>query len=85
MELPGHDGSGRRWRQARCRGGSPGANTPLATVEELRQSRLVPGLLRLGERLPALAWGMARGGKEGYGKGREVTEVGAGSGGAIWG
>ena len=28
MELPGHDGSGRRWRQAWCRGGSPGRTPP---------------------------------------------------------
>ena len=55
------DRSAGRCRQARSRGGNPAAHTPSATVRELCQSRLVLGLLRLGERLPALAWGMARG------------------------
>ena len=64
MGPPGHGGSGGRWRQARCRGGNPGAHAPSATGGELRQSLLVLGLLRLGEHLPALAWGMARGAGE---------------------
>ena len=36
-------------------------NTPSATRWERRQSHFVLGLLRRGERLPVLAWGMARG------------------------
>ena len=80
MDPPGHGGSSGRWRQARCRGKSPGMYTPSATGGERRQSRLVLGLFRLGERLPALAWGMARcgrgrrkrgkGKRTGWGRGR---------------
>ena len=59
MGPPGHGGSGGRWRQARCRGGSPGVKTPSATGGKRRQSHLVFGLLRLRKRPPLLAWGMA--------------------------
>eukprot|EP00964_Phaeocystis_antarctica_P034464 scaffold19601_cov51-Phaeocystis_antarctica.AAC.2 len=34
MDPPGHGGSGWRLRQARCRGGSPGVQTPSATVAQ---------------------------------------------------
>ena len=61
MDPPG------RWRQARCRGGNPGARTPSATGGERRQSHLVLGLLRLGERLPALACGAWQGAGESKG------------------
>ena len=94
MDPPGHGGG--RCRQARSRVGNPAAHTPSATVRELRQSRLVLGLLRLGERLPALAWGMARGKGErareeglkrsvtGWDRGREGKHVELRTGG-MWG
>ena len=56
---------GRRRMQARCRCGSPGVSTPSATDMKWHQSRRVLGLLLFGERLPALAWIMARGEGEG--------------------
>ena len=71
MDPPGHGGSGWRLRQAWCQGGSPGVNTTSATGWERHQSLFVLGLLRLGERLPALAWGMARGGGRAIGKGAQ--------------
>ena len=60
--LDGLGGSGgRRRMQARC--GSPGVQGPSATGMKRQQSRR--GLLLFGERLPALAWIMARGEGEG--------------------
>ena len=81
MDSPGHGGGGRQ-SQARCRGRNPGVHTPSATGGERRQSLFVLGLLRLGERLPVLAWGMTRGGAGGArekGLQREVS-VGQGQG-----
>ena len=57
--LDGLGGSGGRRVQARC--GSPGVQGPSATGMKRHQSRRVQGLLLFGERLPALAWSMARG------------------------
>ena len=81
-KINGQRGWGDEWRggrggwQARCRGGNPGAHTPSATGGELRQSRLVLGLLHLGEHVPALAWGMVRGSARERGRGREGQDLG---------
>ena len=74
MGPPGQRGWCRR--QARC----PGAHTPLATGGELRQSRPVLVLLRLGEHLPALAWGMAGDKRGGLGKRDSGERSGCGAG-----
>ena len=80
MDSPGH-GCGRWRHEARYRGGSPGVNTPSATGGERCQSRFVLGLLRLGERLPALAWGTWQGASErAWGKGDPQREVSMGQG-----
>jgi len=70
----GGSGGSRRRQQAQCRGGSPGVKPSSATAGERRQCLFVLGLLRLGERPPVLAWGMARregvGTKESWGRGK---------------
>ena len=62
-------------------------NIPSATGGERRQSRLVLGLLCLGELLPALAWGVEGAGEKARDKrgSGERSQDGAGAGGAIWG
>ena len=87
-KISGQRGWGDEWRggrggwQARygADGGNPDAHTPSATGGELRQSRLVLGLLHLGEHVPALAWGMVRGSARERGRGREGQDLGSSMG-----